>query len=74
MVHNKALAKYEKQRAFFRRIVELIQSTISSSAATVIRDVDAHPRNQLRTLKQRLAPADHARHFEPEVKYYNLRD
>ena len=74
LVYTKALAKYEKQRAAFGSIVDFIQQTISSTAAIVIHDVDAHPWNLLRALKARLAPADDARHYELEVKYHNLRN
>ena len=74
LVYTKALAKYEKQKTAFENIIEFIQQIISSTAAIIIHDVNAHSWNFFRVFKTRLISADNARHFEIKIKYHNLRN
>ncbi|MCJ1466216.1 hypothetical protein MMC07_004835 [Pseudocyphellaria aurata] len=55
------LAKYEKQKKAFGDIITFIQDTIAAHNVTFIQKDEAHPRNLVRALKQRLAPSDEAR-------------
>lgn len=72
VLYKSDLADYDVQNGAFNRIILHIQSTISATAAIFIQDVDAHPLNLLRTLKQRLSPTDEFRKIYIESKYHEL--
>lgn len=70
--YKELLSDYDRQQKTFSNIIDYIHETLSSSYATVTRQVPSHPWSILRALKLHIAPSDEATSYELEKKYHRL--